>query len=50
MHTHFSVMATASTFLAVLIAGTLWRLATYHLAASGNEQLRHLGTALGFQY
>lgn len=50
MHTHFSVMAAANIFLAVLVIGTLWRLGTYHLVASGNDQLSHLGRAMGFQY
>lgn len=50
MHTHFSVMMAMDIFLSVLVIGTLWRLTTYHLAASGNDQLRHLGTAMGFQF
>lgn len=50
MHTHFSAMAALNLFLAVLIVGTLWRLATYHLVASGNPTVSHLGRAMGFQY
>ncbi len=37
-------------FLAVLILGTGWRLATYHLLASGNPQLKRLGTGMAIQY
>lgn len=50
MHTHFSVMSAANIFLAVVVIGTLWRLASYHLVASKNEQLNHLGVAMGFQF
>lgn len=37
-------------FLAVLIFGTGWRLTTYHLMASPNSQLQHLGRAMSVQY
>jgi hypothetical protein len=37
-------------FLAVLIMGTLWRLASYHAVASSNETVAHLGRAMAFQY
>jgi hypothetical protein len=37
-------------FLVVLIAGTLWRLATYHLMDSPNAHLQHLGRAMSIQY
>ncbi len=37
-------------FLAVLIVGTLWRLACYHLIASDNVTLNHLGRAGAYQY
>lgn len=50
MHTHFSVMNAANAFLSILVIGTLWRLATLHLVASGNTQVQHLGKAMGFQY
>lgn len=50
MHTHFSAMNALNTFLAVLIVGTLWRLGSYRLAASGRAELRNLGTAMSFQY
>lgn len=50
MHTHFSFMAAANIFLAVIIIGTLWRLSSYHLIASQNDGLAHLGKAMAFQY
>jgi hypothetical protein len=37
-------------FLAVLIMGTLWRLASYHAVASSNETVAHLGRAMAFQF
>jgi hypothetical protein len=37
-------------FLAVLIAGTMWRLTTYHLIASKNPHLEHLGRGMAIQY
>jgi hypothetical protein len=50
MHTHFSAMAALNIFLAVLIVGTLWRLACYHLIAADNPTLNHLGRAGAQQY
>lgn len=50
MHTHFSAVMALNIFLAVLIVGTLWRLASYHLVASSNPGLVHVGKAMGFQY
>lgn len=50
MHTHFSFMSAGQAFLAVVVIGTLWRLLSLHLVSSENEQLQHLGKALGFQY
>jgi hypothetical protein len=50
MHTHFSPMSAAQAFLGVVIIGTLWRLLAYHLTASGNESLQHIGKAMSFQY
>jgi hypothetical protein len=50
MHTHFSVMNAVNVILTVLIAGTAVRLVAYHLTASDNEQVSHLGKALAFQY
>lgn len=50
MHTHFSAVAALNIFLAVLIMGTLWRLACYHLIASDNDVLAHIGRAGAFQY
>jgi hypothetical protein len=37
-------------FLLVLIAGTLWRLLSYHLIASPAPQWNHLGLAMATQY
>lgn len=37
-------------FLAVLIMGTLWRLTSYHLLASDNPHLQHLGQGMSTQY
>lgn len=50
MHTHFSVMSAMQVFLAVLVIGTASRLVAYHLVASQNENISHLGKALAFQY
>ena len=50
MHTHFSFMSAAQVFLSVLVIGTLWRLASYHLVASDNPSIAHVGKAMGFQY
>lgn len=50
MHTHFSVMTAVNVFLLVLIIGTVWRLGSYHLVASKNDNLAHLGKAMAFQY
>ncbi len=38
------------TFLGVLIVGTMWRLLMYHLVASPNPTLAHLGAAGLVQY
>jgi hypothetical protein len=50
VHTHASAMAALNIFLAVLIVGTLWRLAAFHLIASDNPSVAHVGKAMGFQY
>lgn len=50
MHTHFSGMGAINTFLAVLVVGTVWRLASYRLAASSRAECRNLGSAMAFQY
>lgn len=44
----FRVMA--HIFVAVLIVGTLWRLTSYHLIASKQPHLNHLGQAMATQY
>lgn len=40
----------AHVFLVVLIFGTLWRIASFHLVASNNPHLTHLGLAMSHQY
>jgi hypothetical protein len=50
MHAHFSAIAAAGVFLAVLVWGTLWRLGAAHLIASSNTTLQHVGKAMTFQY
>jgi hypothetical protein len=40
----------AHVFLMVLIAGTLFRLVSYHLVASDQPHLNHLGLAMATQY
>ena len=50
MHSHFSALTALNVFLAVLMVGTLWRLASYRLAASPRAEFRNLGTAMAFQY
>ena len=45
---HVKVLSHA--FLATLIAGTLWRMVTYHLLASSSANLQHLGHAMTVQY
>jgi hypothetical protein len=37
-------------FLTVLILGTLWRVLQYHLMASQNAHLAHIGMAMSTQY
>jgi hypothetical protein len=50
MHSHFSALSALNTFLAVLMVGTFWRLASLHLVASNNPTASHLGRAMSFQY
>lgn len=50
MHTHFSAMHAVNVFIGVLIIGSVWRLATYHLAAANSPAARNLGAAMSFQY
>lgn len=47
---NFNFMAAANVFLAVLVLGTLWRLGSYHLIASQNPSLQHLGKGMASQY
>lgn len=37
-------------FMSVLILGTIWRLVSFHLAASANPGIQHVGRAMGIQY
>jgi hypothetical protein len=37
-------------FMSVLILGTVWRLLSYHLAASSNTGVSHVGRAMLIQY
>lgn len=37
-------------FMIVLIFGTIWRLSQYHLMASPNAALQHLGVAMSIQF
>ena len=44
------VKVIAHVFLSVLIAGTLWRMLTFHAMASSNPAVQHLGKAATIQY
>jgi hypothetical protein len=44
------VKVISHVFLSVLIAGTLWRMTTFHLLASSNPALVRLGQAMTVQY
>ena len=37
-------------WVSVLIMGTMWRLISYHLIASQNETVQHVGRAMAQQY
>ena len=37
-------------FMSVLILGTIWRVLQYHLMASTNTGMQHLGKAMSTQY
>jgi hypothetical protein len=37
-------------WVSVLIMGTMWRLISYHLIASQNETVAHIGRAMAQQY
>ena len=37
-------------FMSVLILGTIWRVLQYHLMASSNPGLAHVGKAMSTQY
>lgn len=40
----------AHVFVTVLIFGTLWRIVAFHLMATGNPHLQHVGGAMTVQY
>lgn len=42
--------AALHTFMAVLLVGTVWRMACYHAMASSNPHLQHAGAAGITQY
>lgn len=46
----FSAASALTIFFAVLLCGTVWRLASLHLAASAGSGARTLGQAMAFQY
>ena len=50
MHTHFSALNALNIFLAVLIVGSAWRLASLHLASASSPAAANLGRAMAFQY
>jgi hypothetical protein len=37
-------------FMSVLILGTIWRVTQYHLMASPNTGIQHIGKAMSTQY
>ena len=37
-------------FMVILIFGTVWRISQFHLMASPNPALQHLGKAMSIQY
>lgn len=46
----FSAGSALQIFFAVLLVGTVWRLASFHLTASTSPGARTLGQAMAFQY
>lgn len=50
LHTHFSWVGGLQAFLAVVIIGTVWKLAAMHLVALDNDMANHLGKGMLFQY
>lgn len=45
-----SAASAMTIFFAVLLAGSVWRLASFHLTASSSPGARTLGQAMAFQY
>jgi hypothetical protein len=37
-------------WVSVLIMGTMWRIISYHLIASENDTVQHIGRAMAQQY
>lgn len=50
MPTGFNAAVALNTFLAVLIVGSAWRLASLHFVASKSMAVKTLGAAMSFQY
>lgn len=50
MHTHFSALHVAGTFLGVVAVGGFWRLTAAHLGASANPTAQLVGKTMLFQY
>ncbi|MHB1595393.1 MAG: hypothetical protein ACYCO9_16420 [Streptosporangiaceae bacterium] len=44
------IVVALHVFVTVLVCGTLWRISTYHLLASGNSTLESLGKGMAIQY
>lgn len=44
------ILVALHVFVAVLVLGTIWRLASLHAMASPNEFVQHLGRAMTLQY
>lgn len=50
MHTHFGALVIASAFVGTLLAGTLWRLISFHLANSTSPTAIAIAQAMAVQY
>jgi hypothetical protein len=50
VHTHIGALLAIPAFLAVLLAGTLWRLAAAHLVRSSSPTAQSIGGAMAVQY
>lgn len=47
---NFSVIHAFQIFLAVLLVGSFWRLASLHLVASSDPKMVNIGKVMAFQY